>query len=280
MAACVPSLTVRSTVGLVASKDRVLRQIGSGTLLAVADRQFVVTAAHVARDASEVGATVGVSGTLDGNFVAAAGTWLLSGDPGQPTQDDRDVAVYPLSRSQGTRFDPTAFVRVGDVAFLADTSSGCFVVTGFPVMWSSSLTPEEVTMKSKMLQYGTFALAGSTAGLVGFAPERHFLLEATPEFLLDSGGQRTSLRTRTGHPAQMPNDLVGVSGCSVWKIGDFTRPFDTWSAREAKLVGVETSVYKQRRAIKVTRWASVASLLYVAVPETRRVLEMYEHMAQ
>lgn len=271
---CVPPLIARSTVAIVGSKDRVLRQLGSGTLLALADHRFFVTAAHVLRQASETEATVGISGTKDGRFVAASGNWMLSGDKGGT--DEHDVAVYSLNPRQGERFAGSAFVRVADVAFDFNAETACFVVSGFPAMWSTPMAPSDDTMTSKMLQYGTFALQGSTAGLEGFHPRRHFLLEASPSDLLDGEGQRTAVRTRTGFPAQMPHDLVGVSGCSVWTIGDFSLPIDTWQPAHAKLVGVETSVYKSRRAIKATRWSSVASLLYAAVPDVRPVLEMYE----
>ncbi len=126
-----------------------------------------------------------------------------------------------------------------------------------------------------MFQYGTFALGGSASGLDGYNPARHFLLEASPEVLLDHTGKETHFRTRGGHPAQMPADLAGVSGCSVWMIGDLRSPVESWSQDRARLVGVETSVYGKRGAIKATRWNAVTTLLYTAVPLLRPVLEMY-----
>lgn len=276
MSNCIPDLTVRSTVGLVASKDAVVRQIGSGTLLAVAEHRFVVTAAHVVREALHSASTMGVSGTTDGHFVAAAGRWLASGMSSEaPSLDQHDVAVYEFNATQIDRFDPAAFVRIADVAFLEDLSTGFFVVTGFPAMWSTTLTATDETMNAKILQYATYALEGSTAGLDGYSPVRHFLLEASPAALIDHAGEPTSFRTRTGYSAQMPQDLRGVSGCSVWMIGDLKKPIETWSKEESRLVGIETSIYSKRSAIKATRWNAATTLLYNAIPELRPVLEMY-----
>jgi hypothetical protein len=274
MSSCVPELTIKSTVALVASKHHMLRQIGTGTLLAVAEHRFVVTAAHVVRKASESEATLGFSGTKDGRFVATVEKWFLTTEF-ENDSDRHDVAIYELTPEQSCRFDDANFVRIADVAFPQDMSNKYCVVTGFPSMWSIELGPSDETMKSKLLQYGTYSLEGSTAALDGFDPERHFLLEASPSLLLDHTGRGVSFRTRTGHPASMPTDLQGVSGCSVWVVGDLRRSVDSWSKDAAKLVGVETGIYGRRSAIKVTRWNSVTTLLYNAVPQIRPVLEMY-----
>ena len=135
-------------------------------------------------------------------------------------------------------------------------------------------------MKSRLLQYGTYALQGSTAGLLGFDPELHFLLEATPEHTVDGDGQPVSFRTRTGFAAQMPGDLGGVSGSSVWTIGDLRTPVAEWSVAHSRLVGVETSIYRARGAIKVTKWKAITTLLYEAFPNVRPTIEMYVSMHQ
>jgi hypothetical protein len=274
MSGCVPELTVRSTIGLVVSKNSVVRQIGTGTLVAIADHRFVVTAAHVIRQASEFEATLGVSGTKDGHFISTVGPWLLTtGSAEHP--DSHDVALYELTSEQAQRFETTKFVRIVDVAFPRDMTGKFFIVTGFPAMWSTTLDKNDVTMKAKLLQYGTYSFEGLTSGLDDYDQERHFLLEASPSVLLDHTGEQTSFRTRTGHAAFMPADLQGISGCSVWLIGDLQQPVESWSKTTAKLVGIETGVYPRRSAIKVTRWNSITTLLYNAVPQLRPVLEMY-----
>nr|MDP2190608.1 hypothetical protein [Rhodoferax sp.] len=243
--------------------------------MAVADHRFVLTAAHVVHQGALVNATLGISGTVDGEFVAAPGNWILSGGSADRAADEHDIAVYEFSKEQSQRFADDVFVRVADAEFPIDLSHGFFVVSGFPGVWSTSPSPSDTTLSTKMLQYGTFALQGSVAGLDGYNPKRHFLLEASPDNLLDIKGNDVSFRTRTGYSAQMPRDLAGVSGCSVWMMGDLREPIEQWSTKTARLVGIETSVYQTRRAIKATRWNGVTTLLHAAFPQVRRVLEMY-----
>ena len=132
-------------------------------------------------------------------------------------------------------------------------------------------------MKSKLLQYGTWAFSGSTAALDEYDSANHFLLTATSSEMLDTVGMPVTFRTRQGFAAQMPADLRGVSGCSVWMIGDLTQPVVSWDKRASRIVGIETGVFPSRGAIKVTRWNAVTTLLYNAFPSLRPAIEMYAH---
>jgi hypothetical protein len=276
MATCVPELAVRSTVAIVGAKAPVVRQIGSGTLLAVADFRFVITAAHVLREATRQEYTLGVSGAASGYFTALAGKWMLSmGSTNDASDDKYDVALYQLDDSQIARLGSAQYVRIADASFERDMSKGYYVVSGHPAMWSTVLDGAEDTMKSKILQYGTHAFSGSSNALDNFDADHHFLLEATHDQVLDHTGAPVTFRTRSGFNARMPDDLPGVSGCSVWKIGDLSTPIDRWSKKTARIVGVETGFYSTRRVIKVSRWNAVTTLLYNAFPAARRAIEIY-----
>ncbi len=278
MASCVPDITIKSTVAIVGAKALGISQIGTGTLLAVADMRFVVTAAHVIGQAQERELTLGISGGSSGLFTALTGQCLLTGSSKRNEGDDKhDVAIYLLDERQTRRLIGVEYVRIADVSFKPDLSNGLFVVTGFPGIWSTHLTGDEEVMKSKLLQYGTYSFTGSTSALAGYDPQHHFLMQATPSQLLDHTGSPTSFRTRSGYPAQMSTDLGGISGCSVWLVGNMTVPATQWGKSECKLVGVETGVFQSRGAIKATRWNAVASLLYNAFPSLRPSIELYSH---
>jgi len=278
MSESVPELTVTSTVAIVGTKAPVTRQIGSGTLVAVADSRFVLTAAHVVREGARHDHTLGVSGGKQGNFTALGGTWMVSTGSHLDARGDKfDVALYQLSDEQVARLGGAEFVRIADASFVSDMSNGYFIVTGFPGMWSTVLDGAEDTMKSKLLQYGTWAFSGSTAALDDYDGAHHFLLPATSSEMLDTLGVPVTFRTRQGFAARMPADLRGVSGCSVWMIGDLTRPVTGWDRRASRIVGIETGVFPSRRAIKVTRWNAVTTLLYNAFPSLRPAIEMYAH---
>lgn len=278
ISACVPELTLSSTIAIVGAKAAVVRQIGSGTLLAVADLRFVLTAAHVVREAVRHDLTLGISCGMNGQFTAVPGNWILSAGSDKDSNDDKyDVALHQLNDYQISRLGQGEFVRIADASFATDLSSGYFVVTGFPGMWSTVLDGAEDTMKTKLLQYGTWAFSGSTSALGGYDAAQHFLLEAAPLEVLDHTGKPASFRTRTGAPAQMPTDLRGISGCSVWMIGDLAKPVATWSKGASRIVGIETGVFPTRKAIKATRWNAVTTLLYNAFPILRSSIEIHAH---
>ena len=281
MAKGVPEVVASSTVGIVGSREKVIRQIGTGTLLSVADHRFVVTAGHVIRKARDDELTVGVSGADDGHFLTATHPWWISGSINRPqTEDAHDIAVYEFSSEQLKRIAGASFVRIADVEFERDLSRGYFLVSGFPVMWSSTLTEinPEAPMTTKLLQYGTWTLQGAVTGLDDYDPETHFLLETKPATLLNPEGKAAVFRTNSGHPADMPQDFQGVSGCSVWMIANLAKSPDTWKKSPARLVGVETGIYRKRSAIKVTRWNAVTTLLYNCRPSLRNVLALYANL--
>jgi hypothetical protein len=271
---CIPDLSIRSSVALVQPSGTLLRQIGSGTLLAVAEHKFIVTAAHVVRCALKDGRTLGVSGSINDKFVATSGKWIVSGGEDN-SEDPFDVAIYEFSSEQSSHFIPESFVRIGDVSFEEDLSNKYFLVTGFPGMWSTTSANDVEPIKSRLLQYGTYAFRGNTVGLTGFRPDHHILLEAKPEDTVDNIGNPISFRTRNGFPAQIPADLAGISGSSVWAIGDLQIPMAAWSSKHSRLVGIETSVYAIRGVIKATRWNAITTLLYQAFPAVRPTIEMY-----
>ena len=176
MSECIPELVGRSTVHIVTSVNQHVRPLGTGTLLAVAEHRFLVTAAHVARGGGTFDATLAVSGAADGRFVALPGNWILTGERDEWDSDEHDIAIYEFGPDQAGRFSDDVFVRVADADFPVDLSYAYFVVSGFPAIWSTSLGPTDETVLTKMLQYGTFAYQGSIVGLAGYNQQRHFLL--------------------------------------------------------------------------------------------------------
>jgi hypothetical protein len=272
MSASIPDAVAASSVAIVVANRPFVRHLGSGTLLAVADRRFVVTAAHVIRAAQS---TVGISGGSNNNFIATAGTWLLSAQSNEDEDDPFDLAVYPLEESQITPLEGRTFLRIGDVSFESDLSRAFFVVSGFPSIWSTETSEADEPMKLRLLQYSTYAYGGSTVALQGYDARHHVLLDAKPEHVFDSSGSAIEFRTRSGYAAQMPQDLRGISGCSVWMIGDLSIPCHQWRLDHARLVAVETGVFPGRAAIKATRWNAVTTLLYSAFMDLRSTIELY-----
>lgn len=259
-----PSIAELSTVVLVAAKNPTVTHLGTGTLVAVADHYFVLTAAHVAREAVERKATLGISGASDKKFVATPSNWIVTREANG--SDPLDIALCRLNPEQVERLEHRKFVRMVDISLDEDQSSGYFIVCGFPAIWSSASSTINEVVSLSMLQYGAAGAATNQAALDNYNPEVHFLIDANPKNVLDSNGARVSFRTRTGYPASMPADLRGVSGCSVWRVGRLHLAERKWFTESPSLVGVETGVYERRSLIKATRWKAVIALLSDAYP--------------
>ncbi|MBK5275740.1 MAG: hypothetical protein JJE30_11890 [Desulfuromonadales bacterium] len=278
MSAGIPAAITDSTVVIVGSNAPAVRHFGTGTLFSVADRNFVVTAAHVIRSAYADKATVGISGGVS-DFIATPDSWILSnGLHGRNGLDLFDVAVCALNENQVAKLRSRIFLRLSDISFSDDLSQGYFLISGFPQIWSTACDQQVDTMKLRLLHFSTFSYQGDTAGLDGYDARYHLLLDAKHDDLLDKSGDKIQFRMRSGASARMPNDLQGVSGCSVWQIGDLRTPPHQWRSDQARLVAVQTSVYSKRSLIKATRWNALSTLLYTAFPELRPAIELHANL--
>lgn len=271
----VPLLVAASTVAVVCTQGESVVQIGSGTLVAIDDARFLITAAHVALTAKKMEGTLGIAPTQAGELIALTGDWILSASD-KAGYDKYDVGLYRLRDNEQERLNGCEFVHLSDINFTADLSNGYFVLCGFPSVWSINSDSSANDMVLRPILYGAWTHSGSTAGFKDVDLEHHFLLQASPEVLIDHEGRSAKMRTRSNHWVGMPGGLRGISGCSVWMIGDLTHPPERWNRQEARIVGIETGVFEgQTPAIKVTRWRAALSLLYSAFPMLQPSIESH-----
>lgn len=256
---------------IVKSNWPAIRQLGTGTLFKIADRHFVVTAGHVLDDAAKNDATLAIGGS-DGRFVVVGGGWIKSA-PAE-AGDLYDIAVHVLSEPAVARLSGAAFLRLSDVSFDSFSNHRFFALFGFPQIWATPSDKPSDEMKFKALQFSTFKYSGTTSGLQGYDPTVHLLLDAQDERVFDESGADMEFRLRQGIRASFPGDLEGISGCSVWKLGSEASVHD-WKPEDARLVAVQTGVYRERKVIKATRWAAVTTLIHQAYPELRPALALH-----
>ena len=95
-------------------------------------------------------------------------------------------------------------------------------------------------------------------------PEFHILLNARPEWA-------TPVR---GKPKEFPEHLRGISGCGVWIIGDTSRAPAVWP-KTKRIAGIQTSIYPERAALQVTRFAAVTTLINAAFPDLREAIQRW-----
>jgi hypothetical protein len=268
----IPPVAWDATVAIVIEINRTLRQFGTGTLLKIADQLFVVTAAHVIRQAKKLDGSLCLAGKK-GTYAPADGEWFFSTEGQYGTHvDPFDVAVLPLAEHIADKLGTSVFLRLHDVCFDEDFAGGIYCLYGFPTLWASVSTEATPVMVAKPFQYVSYAFEGTTTQLSEYQERFHLLLTADPAETTDLKGDRQVFRTKENFPAKFPDDIGGISGCSVWKIGDRRIPLAEWKRFAPKVVAVETSVYARHKIIKATKWIAVTTLLSVAFPELKSAI--------
>jgi hypothetical protein len=268
----IPSVAWHATVAIVIEVNKTLRQFGTGTLLKIADVIFVVTAAHVVRQAKSSDGSLCLA-SENGVFVPASGEWFCSSEGQHGSHGDPfDVAALEISEETATRLGVTTFLRLHDIGFEDDFGSGVYCLYGFPVLWANASTNSSPVMRATPFQYVSYAFEGNATGLCGYQEKFHLLLSADPSGMTNIEGDPRPFRTKENFPARFPGDLCGISGCSVWRIGDRRVPLGQWNELPPKVVAVETSVYHNNKVIKATKWMAVTTLLAKAFPDLKAAI--------
>jgi hypothetical protein len=267
----VPAWAWDSVVSIVLCSNKTVYQFATGTLFQIAGNRFVVTAAHSIRVASGYEKTIGFTCGSD-SLVAARGDWICS-EPFQyaSIEDPFDVAVYRIPDELVPRFNRQRFIQLSQVNFDV-LSSGVFVLFGYPGIWAAPSTRNDEKLKIKPLEYMAIGYCGDQSTVLGYQPKLHFLLDANSKGITLSDGSRAELRKGDGASAVFPRDLKGISGGPVWLIGDQRIAVGDWSTLPVGLAGVQTGVYQESGAIRVTRWIAVTTLIHEAFPELRSAL--------
>ena len=273
----IPAEAWKSTVGIiiVLDEDKTLHQFGTGTLLRVAEESFIITAAHVMKEAVKFDKGLCITASNE-SFVQIYGNWVYSSE-GQygTTEDPFDIAILRLDSNIVGRLKDSLFLRLHDVNFNEDLSKGIFCLLGYPSVLSQSSTNEETDLILKPFQYVTYSYEGPTDMLSEYQSRLHLLLGASPQESTDINGRPFIFLNREGKHLQFPRDLGGISGCSVWMVGASNIPMDEWDKERPSIVAVETSVYPRPQIIKATRWIAVSTLLYEAFPKLRPALSLW-----
>jgi hypothetical protein len=233
-------------------------QFGTGTLFRAANFSFMVTAAHVLRRGKTQDALFRL---IDGE---SANGPVKYADVALPkwtayVGEEADVAVVPLSDDAVAALPNRRFLRLDDVAVRATYPGGCWVM-GYP---AETVAYAESDRK---MTYNPFLLAAPlverNSWLDKFDEDFHFLLNA----------RRDELWWPDSTPAEIPDQLGGISGCPVWQVA---WPDGRWQPDHARIVGVQTGYYRKPSLIRATHWGAVAAILHDYCPDLRNILDMH-----
>ena len=81
-------------------------------------------------------------------------------------------------------------------------------------------------------------------------PRLHLLLSAGTEYTTRPDGSPADFLIGTGSRT-VPSSLKGISGASVWHVGDLAVPIEKWKERPPRVVGLDTGV--DPRAVQLRR---------------------------
>ncbi len=231
----------------------------SGTLFQIADQHFLVTAAHVFEQARE---------HFDSRLFTSD---YRTKSPTVPLKECRvhhykhaaiDVAVFELTDLVLSQIPNRIFLRLADVEFGPDVPKGRYYLYG----WPCELTQEDKTEETVTLNSFSFVTQLHTAQVPSvryYEPEIHVLLSTPTE----AGGSVPLL----GAQMARPGSLSGISGCSLWKACDSDTSAPTWTADDARIVGVQSSaIGTDHSIIKGVRWSAVAAIIWHEYPDLRR----------
>lgn len=254
-------LAWKSSVAILIERGASLHVHGTGTLVRIEEESFLVTARHVIERAT--GQNLLITGS-NSEIVPLVGEAILS------DVEQFDVAAIPLTSSVTDRLQDATFLRLDHMLFEMKQMVGLYAIFGFPEIMAFY---EKGSLTITRFHLVTPLFDGEAGGLENHHPKYHLLLGAKLEEVKSIDGKPMTFRYREGVSAQFPKELTGISGCSVWKIAETPADLRRKDSEGARLVAVETGVYKE--CIKATRWKAVTSMIGEAMPALRPVIDMW-----
>jgi hypothetical protein len=229
--------TFERTVGLYAKHPPTQRAVfqGSGVLLKIETRAFILTAAHVVRflhDHKNEGSSLWVAtmGPIQIPMYTLAGSQIIYNP-----SDDYDIAIIPLGEAVARALsEAKRFLRLGDLERGQDLLQGAYCVLGFPAQHN---TPDYETKEINVTPFMYTSLLDTE--VLDAKPGVTIALKWTKTVIYDS--QRNELR--------MP-ELKGISGCGIWRLFITEKHgyrLGRWSTDLIRLVGIEHRITPRKR---------------------------------
>jgi hypothetical protein len=239
-------------------------QWGTGTFFRVADESFLVTASHVWEQAVRQHVEkdlhiFDVAGRREEGFslrpVPFVGRIYRAPDP-------LDVAIVRLPQETVKELQGCRFLRLSEVSPRPRVPGRCWVF-GYPLEVVQD-SPENSRFVFNHL-FLSAPVCEPPPALDNYDPHLHFLLDAA----------RDDIWQPDGTPATLPHRLNGISGCSIWQT-EWPKggSADSWDPQSTRVVGVQTSYYRESSLVKATPWGVVAHILYEARPDLRPAIEL------
>jgi hypothetical protein len=246
------------TIPLYKPRDGGIRPWGTGTLLHVGDRHFILTAAHVIDDITHVRAPFYLPPReSEGEPYPLTPADLvnspLPAGVADRNDDPVDLALVELRREAVDHVSVRRrFASLADFGRSTDESPGFYLLSGYPLDNEGYIERQRLSI-TETRHYVTEL----HDEMNDQDRERKFqiLLKYPRDLLITSRG----VEPRYPHPN-------GLSGCGVWKMIP-KRPGE-WTVGDRKLVAVQHTYVNSSQQLRATRIEAVVQLLIHSFPDT------------
>ncbi len=249
---------------------------GSGTLLRVADSRLLVTASHVTCCANKKG--IGLFVPADSGkkkFVSVRGRMA------SVSKSTVDISFVELPEDCFSVLNLRKFLNLSDFEVRPGSSrKALYYIHGYPSCWASD---DGMSSEAELVafSYGTVLYEGPTENLddQDYNPQANILLQVCKSLNCPMEG------THGG----VPEELGGVSGCSIWRVAELDSGRAKWNAIQPKVVAVETGVFRgkvlgplgenlEAWAVKGVWWGVLTPALWDGFPELRPSLRLHSDL--
>jgi hypothetical protein len=261
---------ITSTVPIFVVKHKEPEPHGTGVLLSIADRLFLISAAHVFDDPKECGWHIGLGGLTGERFAHLSSARILSSrvpDGAGRSSDPLDLLAAELpphvAQELTARREP---IRLGDIALDTKDYHDCwYLICGYPRVLSSFKAADK-RVEYQPLLLGTVAYKHDRGAINHDKPDKHIALNFPSSGTMDDFGNPSS--------SLDPYDPHCVSGCGIWRLTQPQKPIWAWNKDDLKLVGIEHSWYEKTEVLAGTRIHLLLIAVYRAYPDLRTTFHL------
>ena len=251
-------LLERCALPLCGYKDGTVCVFGTGTLLRIGIKSFLVTASHVVTQASHAQIGLGITDW-------APEAKLISLHGSVHGMEELDIAVWDLPEDVIKSLPNRVFLSIDQtVKGVATDNTSTFLIHGYPEEYGKFEITSPSHGKGTVLPITEFTgpFTGSTDNLEGYDSSSHLLLDTHK-------GEGEAIRNEH---ILLPSRRHGMSGCTIWQV--YTEGFNAsqWTCEIPRIAAVQTGVYYKGNITKATKWHFVYSLFWHKYPELRDLL--------
>jgi hypothetical protein len=257
------------TFPLYTEEDGETKLCGSGVLLQIAEKHFIVSAGHTFDARRMLDLPLWVTDGVVGNKLLPLGQVLIRSSetkvPYDRTDEPFDIAVCELASDTAAQIAVhKRFLRLNDVdPWDRQEPRSWYMVYGFPTKLSP---PDEATrsINANAVAFATFIYCDERGALARYDKEVGIALDFDPATIKDDAG----------NPAVPPHP-GGMSGCGIWRLIEAGTDMRRWKLDDIKLVAVDHTLKSKQKVLVGTRIRYALQMIYRNHPDLNPVMEMH-----